>query len=605
MIGEKSMRKNKWIRGLLFFIALFVLLVEIGNGNVQASGKEGSLTIDYHGMTKNNMEIPLVNATFSLYQVGTYENGEYQLETSVQNSNFTTKKLNQLNNMIASKQEEQAKTLLRFLLENDIKGQVRQTGSDGKATFTNLEEGMYLVAQTEELGYEKGIFRSSPFFISIPFEEEGEKKYDVTVNTKNEWIPEEELTTIGLRDLTIYTGGNEESGELDGFPTPRYIGITQDTEFQVDGEIWNVKEKGYPFDVIYTFGEEESDLSVKDTKKYAKEDTKSGLYVAHIIPKKRGSVIKKRETPVEEFRKVSFEEAILTVRDVDNEESNKQVGVIVSEAEEKSGNIEYLTPVQQEELERGLGVALIPRGSKISVNGDDTLGIVGIDESALLFDPLLYYNIKNEETGNYILEDRAGANLKKQGISLENRKYESRYLDLVENEDGNLWLSSTKGSIIYWPYPEGTNKNTEFHLFHYRNLFREYGIKGHMGLREAIRIAPEEQIEVKNTDYGVRFFVPQGGFGPFVLSWRVDGGKEQERPDDEKTPEENTVQVEEKILEENTTQVEEQKTPEQEDKPNWIQVKTGDRVPLLLLTIAFFASFIGIIVSLYHKKKKK
>ena len=108
-------RKNKWIRGLLFFIALFVLLVEIGNGNVQASGKEGSLTIDYHGMTKNNMEIPLVNATFSLYQVGTYENGEYQLETSVQNSNFTTKKLNQLNNMIASKQEEQAKEKLSFM----------------------------------------------------------------------------------------------------------------------------------------------------------------------------------------------------------------------------------------------------------------------------------------------------------------------------------------------------------------------------------------------------------------------------------------------------------------------------------------------------------
>ena len=126
-----------------------------------------------------------------------------------------------------------------------------------------------------------------------------------------------------------------------------------------------------------------------------------------------------------------------------------------------------------------------------------------------------------------------------------------------------------------------------------------------MELREAIRVATEEQIEVKNTDYGVRFFVSQGGFGPFVLSWREEGEKNQEIPDDEKTPEENTVQVEEKIPEENTTQVEEQKTPEQEDKPNWIQVKTGDRVPLLLLTIAFFASFIGIIVSLYHKKKKK
>ena len=59
-----------------------------------------------------------------------------------------------------------------------------------------------------------------------------------------------------------------------------------------------------------------------------------------------------------------------------------------------------------------------------------------------------------------------------EGSRKEDYNFQMTYLDLVNTNDGNVWVSSSKGSTVYLPYPEGTDKDTDFLLVHYQGLHR-------------------------------------------------------------------------------------------------------------------------------------
>ncbi len=540
----------------------------------------GSLTIYFHGATDKEADIPLADVPFKLYKIADKKNGEWTLSGDFADADVS------LEDMSASGQQTMAEELYYYARMNRLAGVSGETNVDGQAQFLQLQTGLYLVYQAEDKEYEEGIFCSAPFLVSIPMDTgSGDSTYSAVVRPKNEWVSNEDRVIIGLRDLTIYTGGNELTGELDGYPTPRYTGIPEDVTFEMNGEPWDTSRAKYPFAVIYTRGEEQPDLSVEDTYEYIAEDTEAGLYVAHIVPRQRGGVITAVKPDGRSVR-VEFTTAILTVRDVLNKESNEQLGVIVSEAEEqKVGEKaeDVLTDRQKNELAHGLAVVTIPEESTIDVNGDATLGVVEIEEAALLFDRLLYYNIMNEETGRTVLVDRAAETLENMGKEMENRQYQSRYLDLVQDQDGNLWLSSSKGSTVIWPYPEGTDENTKFELFHYPGLHREYGIKGNAEESQSVYTAPQEQVEIENTEYGIKFYIPQSGFSPFVLSWVPSDGQDSI---DEESGNGGSVNPIDKVIQ---------------------MVKTGDTTEITVFAAALGISVSVIVIGgvIIHRKKRK
>lgn len=139
------------------------------------------------------------------------------------------------------------------------------------------------------------------------------------------------------------------------------------------------------------------------------------------------------------------------------------------------------------------------------------------------------YQLMNDIELDLVLEDRVAKAIQDAGKSMKNRKYQSKYLDLVQDQDGNLWVSSSKGSVVTWPYPEGTDETTDFDLYHFRGLHREYGIKGNAEEEEAVYTAPQEKVEIEKTEDGIRFFIPESGFSPFVLTW-TDGVHKNTKP---------------------------------------------------------------------------
>ncbi|HIY51867.1 MAG TPA: S-layer homology domain-containing protein [Candidatus Olsenella avicola] len=103
------------------------------------------------------------------------------------------------------------------------------------------------------------------------------------------------------------------------------------------------------------------------------------------------------------------------------------------------------------------------------------------------------------------------------------RLYDLRYLDLIDANNGNAWITSSEGVDIYWAYPEGTDESTSFSLLHFKGLHRDGNLSG-FDVSDVASIDPEtiEIGDANKTEYGIYFHVDKGGFSPFALVWEAD-----------------------------------------------------------------------------------
>ena len=114
----------------------------------------------------------------------------------------------------------------------------------------------------------------------------------------------------------------------------------------------------------------------------------------------------------------------------------------------------------------------------------------------------------------------------KEAIGAEYDNYQFQYLDLVDANNGNVWISSSKGTDIYWGYPEGTDKETELKLIHFKNLHRDGTASGFD--TEDIAQAELEEVQIEKLDTAIKFHVDKGGFSPFAVVWQNEAQPEPE-----------------------------------------------------------------------------
>ena len=186
-----------------------------------------------------------------------------------------------------------------------------------------------------------------------------------------------------------------------------------------------------------------------------------------------------------------------------------------------------------------------PAGTKYTVNGHENWAMVGDEQPSILFDDVLSsYELDGgaeSEVGQTMLEKAVIDNADALGLDNPNdRQYESKYFDLVDAGDGNVWVKADRQLVIYWPYPDGITYETagsyDFDVFHFTGLHREYTTNGEvqaMVNQAAANINNEKgeaasnktlslQVEeVVLTEHGIQLIVDQDrySFSPFVLSW--------------------------------------------------------------------------------------
>ena len=186
----------------------------------------------------------------------------------------------------------------------------------------------------------------------------------------------------------------------------------------------------------------------------------------------------------------------------------------------------------------------MPAGYVADKSGESWLLKVGEEydsvsdiEGALLLHVDGFGDVRLSDVADVAVIDNADA------LGLDNpngRQYESKYFDLVDAGDGNVWVKADRQLVIYWPYPDGiiyeTAGSYDFDVFHFTGLHREYTTNGEvqaMVNQAAANINNEKggaasnktlslQVEkVVLTEHGIQLIVDQDryGFSPFVLSW--------------------------------------------------------------------------------------
>ena len=187
---------------------------------------------------------------------------------------------------------------------------------------------------------------------------------------------------------------------------------------------------------------------------------------------------------------------ILTVRAVNNEQDEA-----VTEIQES-----VTTPTS------GSAVAVEPEGGTTYTLNDTDVQLPDDAVPSLLFDDII------EDMGSTARTDALKAKADDAiGNTSDNRQYEIKYLDLVDANNGNAWITSSKGIDIYWAYPAGTSSSTDFTLLHFEGLHRDGANSGY-DVSDINSVVPEK-VTIEKTANGIKFHVEPGSFSPFALVW--------------------------------------------------------------------------------------
>ena len=157
---------HKIILPLLCLVLLYLAVVPSWAHEVPDLKKNGSITLalQYDGRA-------LSGGSFALFQVGTVteKDGDYSFTTAGTGFSTFSGSLDKLDAALAQKLKDYADS-------QKLQPVASAKNSGGKAVFSKVTPGLYLVVQTQRCtGYEL----LSPFLVSVPMNEDGHYRYDI------------------------------------------------------------------------------------------------------------------------------------------------------------------------------------------------------------------------------------------------------------------------------------------------------------------------------------------------------------------------------------------------------------------------------------------
>lgn len=203
-----------------------------------------------------------------------------------------------------------------------------------------------------------------------------------------------------------------------------------------------------------------------------------------------------------------------------------------------TGKEQYGAKIEKEEdAKAGTPAFLAPSGVTFTIN--DSSVPANQNSIALLFDNIIENT--NSETGRTaLLTQKANEVLKDEPVPAGMvRNYQFKYLDLVDTSNGNAWVDVKDANdgqaavTVCWPYPEGTNKDTEFAVLHFEDLHRDMAAND---VANDIESSTVSKVNIlKKTDTHIEFTTTE--FSPFALAWNspkpVPPVVEEEKPEND------------------------------------------------------------------------
>lgn len=174
---------SKYILTLLAVAAMAVGLLmptQIKAADSYNKDKKGSITINLDDVKQGDSVTNKAGVSVSIYQVASISHDEVNISFDIVSSLESTGV--DVNDITTSDKNLNAAKKLTTVIDNSgISAVTKKTDSNGKVSFTDLAQGMYLVEEKDSASY--GMF--SPFLVAIPYMEDGQNWiYDVETYTK-------------------------------------------------------------------------------------------------------------------------------------------------------------------------------------------------------------------------------------------------------------------------------------------------------------------------------------------------------------------------------------------------------------------------------------
>ena len=404
---------------------------------------------------------------------------------------------------------------------------------DGSATFYVTR-----TFTSDDVGAEaEGMLRNSAS-ITVDDGTVKEDEKDEDEDVPAEVGPETDVVKVTPADVTIYEGGKvgydavgEDSANSNSLPHPMFYIYTPDG-VNADGLTFGNGEKTWTAvydgkdaegNPLYHFTEGEGKDPVRVTYTYVDQTTGEKTTVLADDLDELDNV-----TDVYTYLRIDLyagDNNLKTVKANVNgvgyaiDTASGRLTVRAVEADEPNrvtSDIRETAPTE----DLGTAVAVEPENTTYTFN--DTKVVLPADsQPSLLFD-----NIINDEGTNRTaaLEDKADQKL---NANDGDYNYEIMYLDLVDANNGNAWIKSSAGTDIYWDYPEGTDRNTDFEVLHFKGLHRE-GEKSGFDINDLNTITMDEieNVTIEKTDDYIVFHVKEANFSPYALAWEDDSGQD-------------------------------------------------------------------------------
>lgn len=404
---------------------------------------------------------------------------------------------------------------------------------DGSATFYVTR-----TFTSDEVGAEaEGMLRNSAS-ITVDDGTVKEDEKDEDEDVPAEVGPETDVVKVTPADVTIYEGGKggydavgEDSANSNSLPHPMFYIYTPDG-VNADGLTFGNGEKTWTAvydgkdaegNPLYHFTEGEGKDPVRVTYTYVDQTTGEKTTVLADDLDELDNV-----TDVYTYLRIDLyagDNNLKTVKANVNgvgyaiDTASGRLTVRAVEADEPN---RVTSDIRETEPTEDLGTAVAVEPENTTYTFNDTKVVLPADsQPSLLFD-----NIINDEGTNRTaaLEDKADQKL---NANDGDYNYEIMYLDLVDANNGNAWIKSSAGTDIYWDYPEGTDRNTDFEVLHFKGLHRE-GEKSGFDINDLNTITMDEieNVTIEKTDDYIVFHVKEANFSPYALAWEDDSGQD-------------------------------------------------------------------------------
>ena len=423
-------------------------------------------------------------------------------------------------------------------------------------------------------------------------------------------------------DLIAYEGGMGTDATTtsvgNALPDPEWTNVDWDgAQVSVDNEVWDVETQGLPFRWAYG--------TVADDPALVETSARAGYYYLLVAPLEGNPVVtvngKLLTLPVDYVvTQENGSDVMMQVRDVTDdtaadtlatshfktvygEEASSLArtlsGLLVTPAYATDTTLSGVLdgPVTSMGTHAGdcdntVAHAHVAAGTTFVKNGNTDLPVNDDARIGLLWDDFIA-GVLGEPEREGVLDAKAREAAGGIFASGEGVQRRFKYLDLVDMNDGNLWVATADQSAvtIFVPYFEGISAEDDIAVVRFDNLTRDYTLDLSQADLDA-RIAASEAHAVKVTkaEDGILFEVPWAEFGPFELLWRdADWGETDDKPVEE--PGDET---------DDTTE-----TDDETDKPHTdLLPHTGDTV-LALVGGVLGAALLLIVVGLVLSRRRR